>query len=176
MTKQIKVTDRRMFTPDGRLREEYRDVETTPVAAASARSASARSALATSALATSASATSPPAAAPPTDSLPPEEEVAPPAMTTGDGNPGREAVADAEPRAGFMDLLGLLAEHASVYLRQGSSGAGMEAGQSLEMAKLHIDLLAVVKEISAGNLDTEESAALDEILYQLKMGFVQVGG
>ncbi|MEE8525680.1 MAG: DUF1844 domain-containing protein [Thermoanaerobaculia bacterium] len=81
---------------------------------------------------------------------------------------------------GFMDLIGLLTEPASLYLREasasgrGSLAADSQAEQSLELARLHIDLLALLQEKTAGNLGAQEKATLDDVTYRLQLGYVEM--
>ncbi len=139
--KTVKVTDRRMFTPDGELREEYRHLEDVPARQEPARPEPDRSEPGT-----------------------PEAELSEP--------PPREP----EPgEASFFDLVSLLGEHASIYLRQATVPDG-EAAQNLEMARLHIDLLDVLKQKTAGNLDREEQALLDDVLYRLRLAVTSQRG
>ena len=57
---------------------------------------------------------------------------------------------------------------------------GMEDPQSgqrfvdLDLAKHHIDTLAMLEEKTKGNLSAEEAAALKNTLSELRMGFVQL--
>jgi len=44
----------------------------------------------------------------------------------------------------------------------------------LDLAKHHIDMLAVVEEKTRGNLDDEEKKLLDQALYETRMQYVQV--
>lgn len=133
-SKGMKVTDRRMFTPEGELRDEFRHVgEGVPAASA-------------------------PSAAP--APLPTPEE--PPAP--------EEPEEQGPEQPGFYDLVSLLAEHASVYLRQASMPGG-DPDQTQELCKLHIDLLAVLKSKTTGNLDAREQAMLDDVLYRLRSAF-----
>lgn len=138
--KGMKVTDRRMFTPEGELREEFRHVGTTSED------------------------TSPPNQSPeeqsPAPQAPPEPQAAP---APEEEEPGPE-------QPSFYDLVSLLAEHASVYLRQASMPGG-DQDQTRELCKLHIDLLAVLKSKTTGNLDAQEQAMLDDILYRLRQAF-----
>ncbi len=46
--------------------------------------------------------------------------------------------------------------------------------QDLELAKNAIDTLAMLKEKTEGNLDTDEGELLTRIVYELKMRFVQL--
>lgn len=135
----MKVTDRRMFTPDGQLREEYRHIEESDAGAPAA--------------------TSSPAAQPP----PPRPERQP---------PEQPRPPEPEPdQPGLLDLVSLLAENASIYLRQASIPGVDEPLQHLELAKLHIDLLGVLKDKTAGNLSSQEQAVLDDVLYRLRLAY-----
>jgi hypothetical protein len=44
----------------------------------------------------------------------------------------------------------------------------------LEMAKHHIDTLAMLEEKTKGNVSTEEKQALDQALYETRMQYVQI--
>jgi len=103
---ELKVTDKRMFTREGELREEHRDrLQGDPA---------------------------------PKDCLPP---------------------------ATLLDLIGLLAQSVAVSL------GGEEP--SPELARFHIDLLEVLRRKTDGNLDAAERAALDDVLYRLRMLYVE---
>lgn len=136
--KSMKVTDRRMFTPEGELREEYRHLENAE----------------------------PPAAGVPTVR---ESEPPPPP------EPEKRAPEPDPDRPGFYDLVSLLAENASVYLRHAGAPGG-EGRQNRELARLHIDLLEVLEQKTAGNLDAEEKAMLGDILYRLRLAFASQRG
>ncbi|MEM9555128.1 MAG: DUF1844 domain-containing protein [Acidobacteriota bacterium] len=174
--KNIKVTDRRMFTPDGELREEYRDLE-------SASPPEARD---------TAPAREPEPARP--EAGPQSSEQAPAGRSAGGRlreflggrGGGREAPAaeppaaepepvDEPPSASFRDLVGLLAQSASVYLQQAAQLQVDRRAEAIEMARLHVDLLHVLQHKTAGNLDAHEKALLDDALYQLRMAFVEFG-
>ncbi len=134
---QIKVTDKRMFTAEGELREEYRFLETEGAA------------------------TEPPPS-------PPEEPA--PARP----EPDTEALPEAEGEAGpgILDLVGMLAEPVPFYLGEAPMPDGA-VRQDLRMARMHVDLLDVLRRKTQGNLTAEESSVLEDILHQLKMRFVQ---
>jgi hypothetical protein len=70
----------------------------------------------------------------------------------------------------FYDLLSLLATQASLAL--GAPHPSGESHEDLETARIMISMIEVLKEKSTGNLTRDEQAALDEILYQLRMEFV----
>ncbi len=106
---------------------------------------------------------------------PPSEPLAPPRHEPRRSEPAeRGPIAHQAPETGgpsFHDLIGLLAEPASVYLReaQGAHGLGPgQASQHLELARLHIDLLAVLKDKTAGNLAAQEQALLDDVIFRLR--------
>ena len=44
------------------------------------------------------------------------------------------------------------------------------------MARLHIDLLDVLRQKSAGNLTAQEAAVLEDVLYRLRLRYVQKRG
>lgn len=154
--KEIKVTDKRMFTPEGELREEYRFLseKSTPEA--------------------------PTAPAPPPQPEPARREPEPPQH--------RPAALDMEDDAGlgfpgsgpgmgpsFYDLAAMLAEPAAIYLGDAPLPDGQWA-ENLEMARLHIDLLDVLRQKTAGNLAAQESAFLEDLLYRLRVRYVQKRG
>lgn len=137
--KSVKVTDRRMFTPDGQLREEYRHIEESAGAPAGAEEPQ-----------------------PPSERRPEPERLAPESQRPPAPDPDQP---------GLLDLVSLLAENASIYLRQASIPGTDEPLQHLELAKLHIDLLGVLKSKTAGNLSSQEQAVLDDVLYRLRLAY-----
>lgn len=165
--KQIKVTDKRMFTPDGELREEYRFLNEKSTAAATAPEPA-------------------PAAAPaPEPSAPARSETRSDPRTAPPAAPAQDPVAEDFPDAGapldmpdagygptFYDLVSMMAEPVPLYL----GDVGLPNGQmveNLEMAGLHIDLLDVLRQKTAGNLTAQESAFLEDLLYRLRVRYVQ---
>lgn len=172
----MKVTDKRMFTPEGELREEYRFLEER--ARQSAAEGEARPERGEEPAAPAEP--PPPPAAPP--GPPPEQgpgagPAGPPGPEPG-GGPGPEA--EAPPgwtEAGgdapvFFDLLGVLAEPVPFYLGDARLPTG-ESGENLEAARFYIDLLEVLKTKTAGNLEPREADALEDLLYRLRLRYVQ---
>lgn len=167
--KDLKVTDKRMFTPDGELREEYRHLERD--------------------------APPEPPSEPPTEGAATGSEVAePPPRRAGAEPAGAAAPAAGEVSAapppppleipgtppgmgapGFLDLISVLAEPAALYLGDVQLPDGRSA-ENLEMARLQIDLLDVLRRKTAGNLTSEENAILDDLLYRLRLRYVQKRG
>jgi hypothetical protein len=157
----IKVTDRRMFTAEGELREEYRfledaeqeqepepEPEPRPVAQPEPRPASGDAA---------------PAAAAAPDDRDRRYEAAADSATG----------PDAAPR--FYDLVAALAEPATIYLGDQPLPGGQRA-ENLELARFYIDLLDVLRQSTEGNLQAQEAAFLEDTLYQLRVRFVQKSG
>lgn len=156
----IKVTDKRMFTPDGRLREEY-EGEVSAVVEETAPE--------------------PPEPAPPpagqAEASPPEPTLAEDAgMEPGRGPslelPGTPSALGAPS---FFDLVGALAEPASIYLGDVPLPDGGSA-ENLEAARFHIDLLDLLRKRTAGNLSAQEHAVLEDVLYRLRVRYVQKRG
>lgn len=164
--KEMKVTDKRMFTPDGELREEYRFLNEKSTA---------------------------PAAEPPVETSRPEASRSEPARPEpARPEPPRRAVGYPEPQKdsglefpgepgapqsgpGFLDLAAMLAEPAAIYLGDAPLPDGQWA-EDLEMARLHIDLLDVLRQKTAGNLTAQESAILEDLIYRLRVRYVQKHG
>jgi hypothetical protein len=145
--KEIKVTDKRMFTADGELREEYQQAEEDQ---------------------------EPERAAPGKEPVEePQPGPAPAAESTPGFEPTETSAGKGEPT--FFDLVSVIAEPISLYLGDSTlaDGGSME---NLEIARLYIDLLEVLRQKSVGNLDPEEQEFLDELLYRIRMRYVQKSG
>jgi len=154
---EIKVTDKRMFTPDGRLREEYaREAEP----AVERSDSSPEPAPPPLPAAESSRPATPPAAAP---EVPAGPRLELPGTPPGLGGPS------------FYDLVALLAEPASLYLGDLALPDGSTA-EDLDLARLHIDLLDLLRQRTAGNLSAQELAVLEDLLYRLRMRYVQKRG
>lgn len=171
----LKITDKRMFTPDGELREEYRHLEESRAAAPppeenravageeapapeepSSPSAEAQRGEAADERPAAAVSDPPPAA----DAAQPERERSPATP----GSASRTVV--------FEDLVGLLAEHAAISL----GDAPLPDGQSmldLRVAQMHIDLLDVLREKTKGNLTEQQASLLEDLLYRLRLVYVE---
>ncbi len=164
----IKVTDKRMFTRDGELREDYRfleEVEAAPAATGeklepdAAQEAAATIAETVQSTATEVEAGGGREAAAVKLQAPP---------------PGYSATGpDVGPR--FYDLVAALAEPATVYLGDQPLPGGQSA-ENLELARFYIDLLGVLRQTTAGNLPAQEAAFLEDSLYQLRVRYVQKSG
>lgn len=166
-TTRVKVTDKRMFGPDGELREEYSFLEREEKPETGREAEPERS-----------------------DG---HEEGGGPAPGTagapGTGGPGpgsgpgpgaAERSGGARPSEGpgafgqpsFLDLVSILAEPVAIYLGDVKLPDGRDA-ENLDMARFHIDLLDILRNKTEGHLGERERAVLDDLLYRLRMRFVQ---
>lgn len=155
----MKVTDRRMFTDDGELREEYRFLEQQKAGTAAEKPPPvATEDRSPSASGTPAGGAEPAASATP---FPGSDAAEAPQM------PPRGAQSP-----GFMDLVAVLAEPIAFLLGDAQLPDGQSA-QDLPRARLHIDLLAVLQEKTRGNVSEQETALLEDLLAQLRMRYVE---
>ena len=135
-SKGIKVTDRRMFTPEGELREPGNEVTAESVE--------------------------------PAPSAPGGDEP----TTTEDATLQADEPSHELPQAGFADLVSILVEPIALFLGDSSLPDGKSV-ENLELARFHIDLLDVLKRKTESNLSSDERALLDDLLYRLRMRYVQ---
>lgn len=146
----FKITDKRMFTADGELRAEYQGLNQERLGEASPEP-------------------SPPRVEEPAAKPEPELEIP--------ARPPLELPA-ADPAMGapsFFDLVSVLAEPAAAYLGDAGPGAGGEP-QDLETARAYIDLLDILRQRTLGQLTSQESAVLEDVIYRLKTRYVQKRG
>jgi hypothetical protein len=76
------------------------------------------------------------------------------------------------PAAQFLEIVGSLVEPATLFLGDAKMPDGQTV-EDLERARVYIDLLAVLQEKTQGNLSPEEDSVLGEILYRLRLRYVQ---
>lgn len=169
--REIKVTDRRMFTPEGELREEYREVgegasqpESEPAPEGGGGPTAGDPII------------TPGGGAP--EGGPSERSPSP----AGGGGDAPSAGAPVEipqtgpgPAPSFLDLVGVLAEPVPLYLGDAELPDGRNV-ENLDAARLHIDLLDVLRRKTAGNLSAQESSVLEDVIYRLRMRYVQKRG
>jgi hypothetical protein len=182
--KDLKVTDKRIFTPEGDLKDEFRHLKDQPPPSVTAERPPEEPPAATAApepaprqpAPKQGPSSSQPLSAQPAPSdprgagrgaAPPEPEPSPrlelPGTPPGYGAPT------------FYDLVAVLAEPVSLYLGDIPLPDGQSA-ENLEMARLHIDLLDVLRQKTAGNVSAQESAVLEDVLYRLRLRYVQKRG
>jgi len=160
---QIKVTDKRIFTAEGEIREEFRD-EVRPVEP-SFKPAEVPS-----------EAPPPPAAAKAPETRRPTEErrVTDEGPPPGQGERRRTLHDKAQnPGTPFTDFVeGLIAQ---AYMSLGmlrnpyAAKPAVDAGAARQL----IEIISMLKEKTAGNLSAEEDDFLDTHLGELKLAFVQ---
>jgi hypothetical protein len=161
--KELKVTDKRMFTPEGDLKEEYRFLNEKSTSAAPAEPA--------------------PAPEPRAAERGPVPREAPRETPRRAPEPPPQPAAGLdypeEPELGegpsFYDLVAMMAEPVPIYLGDARLPDG-QAATNLEMARLHIDLLEILRQKTAGNLSAQERAFLEDLLYRLRVRYVQKRG
>lgn len=78
------------------------------------------------------------------------------------------------PPADFKMLVNMLAMQAVMGLGGMREPGGGVIPPNPELAKMHIDLLEVLEKKSKGNLADDEKKLLETVLYQLRMGYVQL--
>lgn len=148
----FKVIDRRRFSADGSERDE--DERSEPAPAPRPERSEPR----------------PPASAPPPPPGPSHDD---PELAMPTGAPYDEHPAGAlEPS--FGTLLISLSTQALMYLGEIPDLEGGESLKDLAAARNIIDLIAVLERKTAGNLDPDEAALLERILYDLRMRFVAI--
>jgi hypothetical protein len=81
---------------------------------------------------------------------------------------------DELPAIDFATFVLSLSHSALVHLGDAPDPSGGPALRDVAMAKQTIDLLAVLQEKTEGNLTGEEERLLDQVLYDLRMRYVEV--
>ena len=170
---ELKVTDKRMFTPDGELKDEFQHLEKD----------SAEEPVAREAVDIEEPSAEPEEPSTDQEAQAADQETAPPAAeapSASQPEPGRGRVEipleeTGRGELGFFDLVGLVAQPVAIYLGDAKLPDG-ESAENLDMARLHIDLLEVLKEKTVGNLTAQEQTLLEDLLYQLRLRYVQKRG
>lgn len=144
----FKISDRRKFNPDGSLREGVEIEPPKPKEEVAPKS---------EILVQDAAETAPQSHAPEEEELFDESEI-----------PG------AEDPASFVNFLSTLATNAIAALGGMPHPATGQRTVDLETGKFWIDILAMLKEKTRGNLHPQESRLLDGLLGDLRMQYVQL--
>ena len=147
---KIKVVDRRRFTDDGEPRQDVPPPQETTVGAGPP---------------TSGEAVSEEPSGSPTVSDTSEQQAGPSATSA---ESAQTTGPDATSPGGFLELVAMLAHQAELLLH----GAEGFPAQPAEARRL-IDYLGALEEKTAGNLTSEESQILSNIIFQLRTLFVQ---
>jgi hypothetical protein len=83
---------------------------------------------------------------------------------------------EALPEASFMELINLLVMQAMAGLGLMADADGHRIPPNLSAAKHSIDMLQMLEDKTKGNLTDEEAKLLDQVLYEMRMRFVQMAG
>ena len=78
------------------------------------------------------------------------------------------------PDATFSVLVQTLATQAALFLSDERDPETGESLRQLDLAKHHVDLLGVLEEKTKGNLTPEEGKLLDDVLYELRLSFLEI--
>ncbi len=183
---KLKVTDRRMFDIHGNPRQPEEDrteassdtpspaaeaaIEETPAVDAGPEQATADE---DSSPSPAAEQPSPPPAAEATDPAPAAEDTAPPPASQDD--PAASGNYADLPR-GFAPFIESQYLEALIFLGAVPHPQTGETMQDPEFARYKIDLLTMIQEKTEGNLNAEEKKLIEDVLYQLRMLFVQKTG
>lgn len=77
------------------------------------------------------------------------------------------------PDASFAELINMIAMQAMVGLGGMAGPGGERIPPSLEIAKHYVDMLQVLEDKTKNNLAEEEKRLLDQVLYEIRMRYVQ---
>lgn len=86
------------------------------------------------------------------------------------------AAPEALPAPSFPELVNLITIQAMVGLGMLGGPGGEPMPPNLEVAKHFIDLLQVLEDKTRNNLAPEEKRLLDQVMYDMRMRYVQVSG
>jgi hypothetical protein len=156
---QIKVTDKRIFTPDGEIREEFRN-DINPVEPTFAKAPEP---------ATETPRAETPAAPKQAQQTPRQEEAPPP------GGDRRRTIADKAQNPGtpFSDFVEPLIAQAYMSLGMLRNPYSPKPTIDTGAARQMIEILTMLKDKTEGNLTPEEEDFLSTHLGELKLAFVQ---
>ena len=76
------------------------------------------------------------------------------------------------PVVTFSTFVLSIASSALVHLGEVPDPESGETRRSLDVAKHNIDILSMLKDKSAGNLDADEMRLIDSVLYELRLKYV----
>ena len=155
----FKVTDRRLFNPDGTPRDIPREEEPAPAPTPEPEPKQAAPGTA-----------EPPAEKPPRAAEATPAEAATPRAPEDEAAP--EAQGEAQGDEGFLMLVEFLASFAADALGMVNHPGG--GGVNLQLAKQCIDMLGTLHRKTRGNLVGEEQQFLEMILSQLRMQYVSL--
>jgi hypothetical protein len=83
---------------------------------------------------------------------------------------------EALPVASFSELVNIIVMQAMAGLGLFAGPGGQQMPPNIEVAKHFIDMLQVLEDKTKGNLVPDEKKLLDQVLYEMRMTFVQFAG
>ncbi|HEX8636185.1 MAG TPA: DUF1844 domain-containing protein [Pyrinomonadaceae bacterium] len=177
----FKVTDRRLFNPDGTPRDIERETEATSTTTADT---GAPAATGTETAATRPDAASDAAAPPATETARREPTSSPAAETANEARAPAEAAtataaggtaqAGAEDPTPFANLVMFIASPAAAAMGM-TEHPGLAPGElDLPLAKHCIDLLGTIQQKTRGNLGTQEGQIIEGLLAELRMQYISL--
>jgi hypothetical protein len=162
----FKITDRRLFNPDGSPRDIEREEE-APAPAQAATEMPPMPATETAA--------PPPAASPAAATVQAAGAPAQPLAGEGVGAGATQPAADAGDSQEFLMVVEFIASFAAEALGMSAHPeSGGQAHVNPQLARQCIDMLGALERKTRGNLNAEEQQFLDLVLTQLRMQYVQL--
>ena len=166
----FKVTDRRLFNPDGTPRDIEREAEATSAPAATTSSSAPPETQTTAATTTGAVSSAREATPEPTA---PAQAASEPSPIVSSQTSGAAQEAAGDPTA-FANLVMFIASPAAAAMGM-TEHPGLAPGElDLPLAKHCIDLLATIQQKTRGNLGQQEQQILEGLLAELRMQFVSL--
>lgn len=80
------------------------------------------------------------------------------------------------PEINFASFIMSIATQALMQLGELPPPPGVQIEKDLSSAKQFIDILALLQQKTTGNLDEQEDKLLEEVLHNLRMSYVRLGG
>lgn len=159
------VTDRRHFTPSGERRPDVPEEVSTPAEVVEIGAGKAASSAAASA-----------SQAAPAKGKSPKGAPQPAAPAPAQPAPGDAEYEEPEPGGPVNFLAFLESLYASAMMQLGAAAPGQlsRPEPDFEGARQTIDILGLLQQKTKGNLNPAEQQALEEILYELRMVYVQL--
>jgi hypothetical protein len=167
----FKVTDRRLFNPDGTPREVAREEQPEPTEqAAPAEAAS------TAEPAGETQAAAPPAPPPREEAAAEVAEEAAPAEQLPEDDYAEGDIPGADDPASFINFLMSIASNAAAALGMMKHPVTQEVSVDPELAKHWIDVLGMLRQKTRGNLAPQEEQIFEGLLADLRMQYVSLTG
>ena len=80
------------------------------------------------------------------------------------------------PAPSFSELVNIIVMQAMAGMGLFAGPGGQQVPPNLEMAKHFIDMLQILEDKTKGNLTPDEKKLLDQVLYEMRITFVQLAG